>query len=400
MSAVLAPEARPTSLMAAESVATPTVATMVLDNGSMDSMVRLAEIMAEGKATLPAEYRGNRGDCLAVVMQAVQWKMNPFALAQKTHFISGKIGYEAQAISAAINTTAPIKERLRFEWYGPWENVIGKYIEKQNSKGDTYRKLASTLADEKGVGIKVWGTLIGEDEPRVLDLLLMQAGVRNSTLWADDPRQQLAYLAIKRWCRLHTPEVIMGVYTPDELEEGFDRAPPEYRDMGAADVVGETTAAQNLSSKIRGGPAPEAKPKATLLDDVLKQIREAQNADDLGKAREAGEKLTNEDDMSIARTAYQKRKRELLAAAKGESGANSEDPAAGVGDSKDAAKDTKGPGGAEVTYASVLDEINGTTVMNADREDYLRSLIKRVKDLPQQGELAGHLAAKIDDLKK
>jgi hypothetical protein len=43
--------------------------------------------------------------------------------------------------------------------------------------------------------------------------------VRNSPLWVSDPRQQLAYLAIKRWSRLYTPDVILGVYTPDEIVE-------------------------------------------------------------------------------------------------------------------------------------------------------------------------------------
>ncbi|EAQ6132377.1 recombinase RecT, partial [Salmonella enterica] len=74
-------------------------------------------------------------------------------------------------------------------------------------------------ADEMGIGIIIRATLKGEDKPRELNLLLAQARTRNSTLWADDPRQQLAYLAVKRWARLYCPDVILGVYTPDELEE-------------------------------------------------------------------------------------------------------------------------------------------------------------------------------------
>lgn len=75
------------------------------------------------------------------------------------------------------------------------------------------------MADEEGIGIIIKARLKGEDQPRELDLLLAQARVRNSTLWADDPRQQLAYLAVKRWARLFCPDVILGVYTPDELDE-------------------------------------------------------------------------------------------------------------------------------------------------------------------------------------
>jgi len=74
------------------------------------------------------------------------------------------------------------------------------------------------MADEKGCGVRVWATLKSEDESRVLELFLSQAQVRNSTLWGSDPKQQLAYLGVKRWARLYCPDVILGVYTPDEFE--------------------------------------------------------------------------------------------------------------------------------------------------------------------------------------
>ncbi|MFM5429854.1 RecT family recombinase [Aeromonas veronii] len=191
---------------------------LTLDVASMNSMVSLANIMATGKATIPQEYRNSPGDCLAVVMQAVQWGMNPFAVAQKTHFVSGKIGYEAQLVNAVITALAPTKDRLHFEWFGDWSKVIGKFDIKKNPDGKEYRQPGWTLKDEEGLGIKVWATIKGEDEPRMLELFLAQARTRNSTLWADDPRQQLAYLATKRWARLYCPDVIMGVYTPDEFE--------------------------------------------------------------------------------------------------------------------------------------------------------------------------------------
>lgn len=189
---------------------------MLNDDATFNRLVKFAEVMATGKATIPAELR-NSGDCLAITMQAVAWGMNPFALAQKTHFISGKIGYEAQAVAAAINNSGAVKDVFHFDWYGPWEKVIGKFAIKKNEKGE-YRVPNWSLADEEGIGVRVWATLRGEDQPRTLELLLAQARTRNSTLWADDPRQQLAYLAQKRWARLYAPGVILGVYTPDELE--------------------------------------------------------------------------------------------------------------------------------------------------------------------------------------
>lgn len=205
-------------------------ASLILDSASMDSMMRLADIMAKGRATIPEHLRGSPADCAAVIMQAIQWRMNPFAVAQKTHLVNGALGYEAQLVNAVIQSSGVTVDRFSYDWYGPWEKIIGKskvqqkaavgkYGDKDYKKASEYRIPDYSMADEDGLGVRVWCTLKGETEPRVLDLLLVQASVRNSPLWATDPKQQLAYLAVKRWTRLYAPDVILGVYTPDELEE-------------------------------------------------------------------------------------------------------------------------------------------------------------------------------------
>lgn len=221
----IAPVAHEQTLHVLPHAATSTSA-LVLDGDSLDKMMRLAEVMALGRATLPKHFNGNSADCLAVVMQSMQWKMNPFAVAQKTHLVNGVLGYEAQLVNAVITTCAPVMDRLHYEWFGDWSKVIGKFTIKNGDKGE-YRVPGWKLGDEEGLGVRVWATFRGEDEPRVLELLLAQARTRNSTLWADDPRQQLAYLATKRWSRLYCPDVILGVYSPDELEESA----PVVRDV-------------------------------------------------------------------------------------------------------------------------------------------------------------------------
>jgi hypothetical protein len=199
---------------------------LILDPESMRSMTDLAKFMAEGTLTLPEPYRRNPANCLAVVMQAVQWKMSPFAVAQKTHFVNGQIGYEAQLVSAVINASGAIMGQFKFEWFVEWDRIVGKFEERESKtkKDDNgypkkYKVPGWNLEDEKGLGIKVSAVLKGETEPRELTLLMTQANVRNSPLWADDPKQQIAYLAQKRWARLYAPGVILGVYTPDEAEE-------------------------------------------------------------------------------------------------------------------------------------------------------------------------------------
>ncbi|SPX63869.1 Uncharacterised protein [Leclercia adecarboxylata] len=39
---------------------------------------------------------------MAIIMQAMQWGMNPYAVAQKTHLVNGVLGYEAQLVNADL----------------------------------------------------------------------------------------------------------------------------------------------------------------------------------------------------------------------------------------------------------------------------------------------------------
>ena len=216
---------------------------LILDAGSMDSIMRLADIMAKGRATVPTHFQGNPADCAAVIMQSIQWKMNPFAVAQKTHVVNGTLGYEAQLVNAVIQSSGVTTERFTYEWYGDWKKIIGKskvldMPSKDGKKAYQFRVPDYDMRAEDGLGVRVSTTLKGESEPRTLDLLLVQASVRNSPLWATDPKQQLAYLAVKRWTRLYAPDVILGVYTPDELDESR----PIERDITPARTVRQNAA--------------------------------------------------------------------------------------------------------------------------------------------------------------
>lgn len=227
---------------------------MIFDSQRFAALDGLATVMASGVSTIPHHLAGNKGDCFAVAMQAMQWGMNPFAVAQKTHIVSGTLGYEAQLVNSVIYSMAPTKDRIKYEWYGPWENVIGKFEWREGKNGNRYQVPGWKTTDEAGCGVKVWATLKGEDEPRELSLLLSQATVRNSTLWASDPKQQLAYLAVKRWVRLYCPEVLLGVYTPDELaEEPANITPPE--ELAKINAASGNSASEKLLDRLKGKTA-------------------------------------------------------------------------------------------------------------------------------------------------
>ena len=234
---------------------------VMMNDASMNRLMKMAEVMATSKVTVPKHLQGSAGDCFAVVMQAAQWGMNPFSVAQKTHLVNGVLGYEAQLVNAVITQRAPITGRLQFEFYGDWTKVDGK------------------LCKSAEVGVKVWATFKGEEEPRLLDIGMHQVGnVRNSPMWQADPRQQLAYLAVKRWSRLYCPDVILGVYTPDELD-----SEPE-RDVSPHAEPKKHSGSANLKTRLSQGrdkPVIDGEAKAFDIKAYIAEVNAAQTVDEL-----------------------------------------------------------------------------------------------------------------------
>jgi hypothetical protein len=227
--------------------------------GALESM---AQLMAGSKCTMPAHLQGNVPDCFAVAMQSLQWGMNPFAVAQKTHIVQGSLGYEAQLINAVVEKSGAIVGQFVYDWFGPWERVIGKFRWMESAKGNKYQVPDWKPDDEKGCGVKVSAVLSSNKQTVYRSILLSQATVRNSTLWASDPQQQLAYLAVKRWARLYTPGAILGVYTSDELEEVGQERPQNFAKpshFGEIKPKGEINVEGSASGK-SDAPVVEAEP--------------------------------------------------------------------------------------------------------------------------------------------
>lgn len=267
---------------------------IMMDAGKIDNIMKIAALMASNKVTIPKHLQGSEGDCFAIAMQAMQWGMNPFQVAQKTHLVNGILGYEAQLVNSVITTNAPVTGRLQFEWFGDFSKINGK---------------ESKSADH---GIKVWATMRGENEPRVLEITMAQVGpVRNSPLWVADPRQQLAYLAIKRWSRLYCPDVILGVNSVDDLEE------PPVVDV-TPEKPKEHAGSANLKSRLqgKGKAASVVEGSATAvpafdIQSFLGSVQAAQSLDELKKIADHLPKDLAPELANQVKEIYKARKAEL-----------------------------------------------------------------------------------------
>jgi len=188
---------------------------MILDYRAMEQMNTLANLMAGGQATVPKHLQGNPADCMAIIMQAAQWRMNPFAVAQKTHVVSGTLGYEAQLVNAVISSSKAINGRFHYKYGGDWE-VTG---DGSNQKIQAGVNVNNGNNITQNCWVQVGAILSGEDEIQWGERLYpSMVTTKNSALWKTNPKQQSGYLALKYWARLYAPAVIMGVYSSDELE--------------------------------------------------------------------------------------------------------------------------------------------------------------------------------------
>ncbi|EFJ8855276.1 recombinase RecT [Escherichia coli] len=276
--------------------ATVGTAAAIFSPEGMNQLVRFAELMSQSKATVPKHLEGKAADCLAVTMQAAQWGMNPFAVAQKTHVVNGTLGYEAQLVNAVVSSSSLLATRLNYRWSGDWSNVNGKTDKSPN------------------LTVTVSAVLKGEAEPRELTISMAQAGVRNSPLWEQDPRQQLAYLCTKRWARLHAPDVLLGVYTPDELQETAPRV--------ERDITPQTTTAAGMNSLINAKPAKKPDEQTRKADsrdpeEMLMAFTSAamnySTVSELDKAyKYIAQKLSDDDELLAKATdVYSVRREEL-----------------------------------------------------------------------------------------
>lgn len=160
---------------------------------NMIELMDFAKLMAVSQTAIPAHLRGNPGACLAVCLQATEWGMSPFAVANKSYSVNDRLCYEAAMYQAVVTRRAPIVGRIQMDYSG---------------EADKRRcKVWAKLTD---------GVTVSYESPPLSKIK------GKSPLWNNDPDQQLFYFSVRAWARRHFQDVMMGLYTVDEMID----APP------------------------------------------------------------------------------------------------------------------------------------------------------------------------------
>jgi hypothetical protein len=179
----LSPAVRPSAEYDAEDVVA-----LYLNGAVFDQLQRVAMMMSKA-GLVPAHLRGpdHIADCFLIVAQAFRWRIDPFAVAQHTFVVSGKLGYEGKLVAALINTHRKVARALDYEYSG-----AGKE-----------RK------------VRVAARLHGEEKDREIDGTVEHWATDNPK-WKSMPDQMLAYRGAREWARRHLPEALLGI---DNVEE-------------------------------------------------------------------------------------------------------------------------------------------------------------------------------------
>lgn len=175
---------------------------------TVEQLYRISDALAGSGVMVPPHCRNQPKTVFAILVQSQEWGLPFMGVINQSYVTKGRggverVAYQAQLVHTLIETRAGLAQKLREEFIGEGEDMI----------------------------CKVSGIFKGEKEPHVWEsepvgIIREQIGwneqgnFRGSPLWVTKPRMQLHYATTRDWARAHCPWVILGVYTPEDIEDG------------------------------------------------------------------------------------------------------------------------------------------------------------------------------------
>lgn len=220
---------------------------------TFDGINQLAELMAR-MGTMPKHLAGKPADCFRIVVQAAKWHMDPFAVAECTSLVHGRMCYEGKLVAAVLTSLGAIEGRLTYELTG--KGQAAEITVTGTPRGGKPVSLHGT--------VKEWRTN-GDGSP-----------------WDKQPETQLFYRGTRQWARLYAPEALLGVYTPDEIDTAQEaegvvvhREPTPARTAAAAEQPAPAGTAATPPAEPPKAPAAPVAPAVLAARDLYRLVEKA-----------------------------------------------------------------------------------------------------------------------------
>ncbi len=240
----------------------------MFDTAKYEQVYRFARLMASGtlvpKHLMAETPEGTIANCFRVTNQALRWELDPFAVADESYVVSGKLGYQGKLVASVVMKHGNLLGRLH-------KAYSGSGVDRTIEISGRFRDDPETLC--------------------TITLSVRQAQTKNE-MWTKDPDQKLWYSGVTKWARRNCPEVLLGVLTEDDLEHISEQAPTTQR-ISLASINSQ----QPESTVIQDADDHQIAPSDTKSQSQRKEAQR-ESAD----LRDTSEQLTFQDQIEDCMT--------------------------------------------------------------------------------------------------
>ena len=231
-----------------------------LELANLAEAFEIAKAMAISGPCVPKYLQQNPGSCLYHVMRGARWRMDPFAIAEDSYIVKNRktgeerISYGSRTIHAVVERNAPIKRRLSCVYQG------------EGLERTCTVKGIFTDGEER----EYTTPTVGSIRARKREGDSEGAGGAGSPLWFSDPDQQLFYHASRAWARKWCPDVLLGAFSREELEEaGFEEIPA--KDLARMPAQAQIEHEESLSSRLSPDAVKRAGFDIAKIEDEIRK---------------------------------------------------------------------------------------------------------------------------------
>lgn len=157
---------------------------------------QMAQALSQS-TVVPKDFQGNPANCLIAIEQSNRLHMSPFMVMQNLYVIQGRPSWSSKFLIAMINGSGKFDQELQFE-------------EVRDKNGKPFSCLAWTMKD----GRRVDGMTVDMDMAQAEGWL-----GKNGSKWKTMPQLMLRYRAASFFSSLNCPELTLGIYTQEEIED-------------------------------------------------------------------------------------------------------------------------------------------------------------------------------------
>lgn len=194
------------------------------------------------KSTIvPKEYQGNANNSLIAIEMANRIGTSPLIVMQNLDVIYGRPAWRSQYIISMINGSGKYDIELQYD-------------EKQDKNGKPF----SCQCWTEKAGRKVTGPVID------MDMAKAEGWIdKSGSKWKTMPQIMLRYRAASFFGRMNCPELIMGIYSREEVVE---IGPDDYKVADVAEKVKQDVTENANSVPFEQAAIEQKQPAKTVAD--------------------------------------------------------------------------------------------------------------------------------------